>query len=155
MMGEENIMGVGGEEQAELLLQKLMHLKRYEVAEAHRMIRNKQNIMRQVRESARTQRRSLVDLLEVNIPWFFAEPKYGLAVLFVAFVGLQYLGINARNAAQSQTGIYTAPRSMAVLEQSSILSTNSISYPKLPSNMSLFPEERGAADVQFVGFLEK
>ena len=154
-MAEENVMSMTGDEQADLLLRKLMHLKRYEVAEDHRMIRNKQNIMRQVRESTRTKRKSLVDRLEIKIPWFFAEPKYGLAFLFVAFVGLQYLGINTRNATLSQTGIYTDSYSIAALEQSSMLSTNQISYPKLPSNMSLFPEERTAADVKFVGFVEK
>lgn len=152
MMAEKKNMGI--EDQADVLLRQLMSLKRYETPEVSRMTRNKQNIMRHVRESAHTQRKSLVDRIEINIPWFFAEPKYGIAAVFMAFVGLQYVAINGQNASQSRTGIYTASQSMAALEQSTALSTNSISYPKLPDNMQLFPSERATDHVKFVGFIE-
>ena len=51
MMNDENYVDAVEIDQEELLRQ-LFHLKRYETPETARMTRNKQNIMRQVRESA-------------------------------------------------------------------------------------------------------
>ncbi|MCK5675691.1 MAG: hypothetical protein KAH99_01595, partial [Verrucomicrobia bacterium] len=107
MMDRNNNPETVSEDPADALLRQLFHLKVYENPDAARMIRNKQNIMRRVREASSRKHWSLADLLEVNIPWFFTEPKYGIAALFVVFAGLQYLGINSRNASQSHTGIYT------------------------------------------------
>lgn len=154
MMGRNNNLEAVSEDPADVLLRQLFHLKDYEVPDAARMIRNKQNIMRQVREASSGQRWSLADLLEVNIPWFFAEPKYGIAALFVVFAGLQYLGINPRNASQSHTGIYTASDGMAAFEQHTAISTNTVSYPKLPDNLNLFPDRQGDTGVKFVGRVE-
>lgn len=133
------------------LLQKLFHLKSYEVPDPDRMTRNKQNIMRQVREVNSRARWDLFDLLEVNIPWFFAEPKYGIAALFVAFAGLQYLGASSRNMPDSRTGIYTASDQMASLERRATISTNTVSYPMLPDNLNLFPAQQGDDGIKFVG----
>ncbi|MEN8255942.1 MAG: hypothetical protein ABFR33_10800 [Verrucomicrobiota bacterium] len=154
MMGRDNNLETVSVDPADALLQQLFHLKDYETPDTARMIRNKQNIMRQVREANSRRRWSLTDLLEVNIPWFFAEPKYGIAALFIAFAGLQYLGINPRNASQSHTGIYTAADGMAAFEQHTAISTNAVSYPKLPDNLDLFPDQQGDAGVKFVGRIE-
>ncbi len=139
---------------ADIRLQQLLHLKRYETPDATRMVRSKQNIMRQVRESSSRKRWTLGDLLEVNIPWFFAEPRYGVAALFIVFAGLQFLG---RPQKQVRTGIYTAPTAkMAAYEQAAPANyTNQFSYPKLPSNVALFPDQRGDANVKFVGRIEE
>jgi hypothetical protein len=154
MKNEMNSIEMTAEGQAEVLLKQLMHLKQYEKPETARMTRNKQNIMRQVREANANKRKSIGDLLELNIPWFFAEPKYGIAALFMAFVGLQYVGINAQNSSRS-TGIYTSHSSIAALEQSTTISTtNSISYPTLPNNYPLFDTQPKSSDVMFVGRLE-
>ena len=145
------------EEQAEVLLQQLLHLKKYEMPEASRMVRNKQNIMRQVREASSRKRWSLGDLLEINIPWFFAEPRYGVALLFIVFAGLQFWGASSREQSQNKTGIYTTSNNMAAYEQASAISTNSISYPKLPrDNFQMFPENPQIdRSVKFVGRLEE
>jgi hypothetical protein len=119
------------------------------------MTRNKQNIMREVRKAGQNKRKSLEDLLEINFPWFFAEPKYGVAMLFVAFAGLQYLGTNARNAAQSRTGIYTTSDQFAAYEQPATVVTNVIVYPKIPDNFRLFDDARNQSDVMFVERLEE
>ena len=141
---------VMGETETDALLKQLMHLKQYERPDAARMMRNKQNIMRQVREANANKRKSFGDLLELNIPWFFAEPKYGIAVVFVAFVALQYAGITTQNSSQS-TGIYTSNNTIAALEQSSIGTvTNSISYPSLPNNYQLFDTNQKSSDIMFV-----
>jgi hypothetical protein len=155
MTGEQNGGGLSAEEQAEVLLKKLFHLKGYEVPEPSRMVRNKQNIMRRVREVSRTKSRRLGDLLEINIPWFFAEPKYGIALLFVVFASLQYLSMNARNSTRSQSGIYTHSDSLASFEQNAGAATNNISYPRLPAGMRLFDSNRGESDIKFVGRLQR
>lgn len=140
------------EDQADLMLKQLLQLKAYEKPDSSRMTRNKQNIMRQVRQSQSEQRKPLLDRLELNIPWFFAEPKYGIAALFVAFVGLQYAGISAKNSSAS-TGIYTTTSSVANYEAQDISSAVvSNRYPSLPSNYPLFSNPQGNQSVVPAGF---
>ncbi len=148
---------VAPEDPADVLLQQLLHLKKYERPETARMTRSKQNIMRQVREASSQKRWSFGDLLEVNIPWFFAEPRYGVALLFVVFAGLQFWGASSQENPQDQAGIYTSVGSnIAVLDQDSMVSTNHVSYPKLPSDYQLFPSaQQGDGSVKFVGHLEE
>jgi hypothetical protein len=121
------------------------------------MTRNKQNIMRQVREANSRKRWSLGDLLEINIPWFFAEPRYGIALLFIAFAGLQFWGESSRKQMQNRTGIYMPGSTVAVYGQTSAIATNRISYPKLPTkNFQLFPDTpRSDSSIKFVGRLEE
>jgi hypothetical protein len=138
----------------DVLLQQLLHLKSYETPDAIRMAKNKQNIMRQVREANSRTHWSLSDLLEVNIPWFFAEPRYGIAALFVVFATLQFLGANMQKEVRGKTGVYTRNSGMAVAGQGSDIFTNSVSYPKLPSNLDLFPDQQGDSGVMFVGRIE-
>ncbi|VGO22738.1 hypothetical protein [Pontiella sulfatireligans] len=154
MMGSKDNLDTTVEQQTELLLKQLMHLKQYEKPETARMTRNKQNIMRMVRQANGSKRKSLGDLLEINMPWLFAEPKYGVALLFVAFVGLQYAGINARHESSTGTGIY-APSTSLVAVNSISTATNSISYPKFPDNVALFPQGNRSSDIKFVGRIEK
>lgn len=143
MMDEKAIQ----EEQADAMLQQLLHLKSYEKPEASRMTRNKQNIMRQVRQSQSEKRKPLLDILELNIPWFFAEPKYGIAALFVAFVGLQYAGITAKHSS-TDTGIYTSTDHMAAYElDANTSAVQSNRYPNLPSNYKLFGNPEGDSTV--------
>jgi len=141
---------------ADLMLQQLMHLKRYETPDPSRMVRNKQNIMRQIRQESQNKSKSIGDLIEFNFPWLFAEPKYGVALLFVAFAGLQYLSINARQAANSQTGIYTMPAGQfAGYEQPAAAVSNSIPYPEVPSNLRLFSEVPQNQDSAMVEYLQR
>lgn len=138
---------------ADVRLQQLLHLKRYETPAPSRMVRNKQNIMRQVRETASQKRWNLGDLLEMNIPWFFAEPRYGIAALFIVFAGLQFLGSSQK---QTRTGIYTAPAGgMAIYKSNATTYTNQISYPQLPSNSVLFPDQQVDSNIKFVGRIEE
>jgi hypothetical protein len=138
------------------MLKQLFYLKSYEKPETARMTRNKQNIMREVRTASQQRRMSLFDMLEVNFPWFFAEPKYGVALIFVAFAGLQYLGINGRHAAQSDTGIYTAAADQfATYQQPVDIATNSVAYPEVPSGMRLFQDRTGNGDVTWAARWEK
>ncbi|MEE9369458.1 MAG: hypothetical protein V3V05_11450 [Pontiella sp.] len=150
MKNENNNLEVMVENQAEILLKQLLHLKQYEKPETARMTRNKQNIMRQVREANANKRKSIGDLIELNIPWFFSEPKYGIAACFIAFVALQYVGISSQNSSQS-TGIYMPNNNIAALQQrTTIAATNSITYPSLPNNYQLFDSKQGSSDVMLV-----
>lgn len=144
-----------GMEPADLMLQNLFHLKGFETPDASRMVRNKQNIMRQIRQESH-KKTSIGDLIELNFPWLFAEPKYGVAILFVAFAGLQYLGVNARQAANSQTGIYTTPAGQFVgFEQPAATVSNSIPYPEVPGNLRLFGDVPKNQDSGLVEYLER
>ncbi|MEI6891930.1 MAG: hypothetical protein V5783_07140 [Pontiella sp.] len=144
-MNNKTNLEMSSEDHAEVLLQQLLHLKQYERPDAARMTRNKQNIMRSVRQSQSEKRKPLLDRLEINIPWFFSEPKFGIAALFVAFVGLQYVGVNARNSATS-TGIYTSTASLSY-EQDAVVSVVTNRYPTLPNNYKLFAQPAGNQSV--------
>ena len=152
MMDGKTTEELPAEEQADVMLQHLLHLKTFEMPDSSRMTRNKQNIMRQVRQAQSEKRKPLLDRLELNIPWFFAEPKYGIAALFVAFIGLQYAGMSARNSTTS-TGIYTTTGSVANYQQQEAAS-NVVSnrYPSLPSNYQLFDNPQGNQTVVPAGF---
>ena len=130
------------EDPADVLLQQLLHLKQYEIPDPVRMTRNKQNIMRRVREQAGSRSSwSLADLLEVNIPWFFAEPRYGIAALFIVFAGLQFLGVSSKQQAHNKTGIYTSGGSVAAFDPGTAISSTN-TYPRLPDNLQLFASPR-------------
>ncbi len=117
MMDKNDNMEATSGDPSDVLLQQLFHLKGYEIPETARMTRNKQNIMRQVREVSGRKRWSLSDLLEVNIPWFFAEPRYGIAALFVVFATLQFWGISTNKQAGGKTGIYSQDGGIAMAGQ--------------------------------------
>jgi len=150
MKNEKNNPGMTGEH-TERFLQHLMHLKRYERPETARETKNKHNIMRRVREAQHNKRRSLTELIEVSIPWFFAEPRYGMALLFIVFAGLQYWGVSSQRQASGRMGFYTSDADIAAYEQTSSIATNRIVYPKVPEGFQLLPDPIGDGDVKFVG----
>jgi len=154
MTGENDSLGMTAES-AHPVLHKLFHIKRYEKPDEARMVRSKQNIMRRIRHESQSKRKSISDLIEINYPWLFAEPKYGVALLFVAFAGLQYLGVNARQAANSQTGIYMPDGQFAAYEQPAASVSNSISYPELPENIRLFGDVPQNQKTEMVEYLQR
>jgi hypothetical protein len=146
----DNIFSTSGDP-AEVLLQQLFHLKKYETPDAVRLIRNRHNIMRQVREINSRKHRSLSDLLAVNLPWFFAEPRYGIAALFIVFASLQFWGANTQKQIRDNSDFYTRNNTMAVAAPASTLYTNSIVYPELPDDINFFPEQQTDSGIMFVG----
>jgi len=129
-------------------LQQLLHLKGFETPTSARMSRSRQNIMREVRSIGSKKERTFGELLEMNIPWFFAEPRYGIAALFVLFAGLHFLGLSTQNT-DRKTGLYSAPSSEWASASAS--SSNQVVYPKLPTNFALFPDPQRKSDISFVG----
>ena len=156
MTDDKNHLKESRTDSADLMLRQLIHLKQFEKPDPSRMVRNRQNIMRQIRQESQSKRKSIGDLIEFNFPWLFAEPKYGVALLFVAFAGLQYLGVNARQAANSQTGIYTTPTDQfAAYEQPAATVSNSIPYPEVPGNLRLFDDVPKNQESALVEYLQK
>ena len=145
------------EDSDDILLKQLLHLKTYERPETARMTRNKQNIMRQVREVKSRKHWNLSDLLEMNIPWLFAEPRYGVALLFVAFAMLQFWGVSTQKAQQKEAAIYASGNSMTALNASADnTATNALNYPELPKHgLQLFPNTQGDRSIKFAGFMEE
>lgn len=67
----------------------LLALKRYERPSANRVEKNIQNTMRTVRSTSNVP--SLLIFPDKSFAWMFAQPRYGVAALFVLFLGLHLL----------------------------------------------------------------
>ncbi|MFA7256777.1 MAG: hypothetical protein WC047_04315 [Kiritimatiellales bacterium] len=76
-------------EASELDVAGLLALKTYERPDAHRAEKNIQNIMRTVRTTSNMP--SLLLFPDKSSAWMFAQPRYGVAALFVLFLGLHLL----------------------------------------------------------------
>ncbi len=76
-------------ESPELDIAGLLALKRYERPAGEHSERNIQNIMRQVRSSSNVP--SLLLFPDKSFGWMFAQPRYGVAALFIIFLGLHLI----------------------------------------------------------------
>lgn len=76
-------------EEPELDIAGLLALKKFERPAAGRNEKNIQNIMRVVRTTNNLP--SLLLFPDKSFAWMFAQPRYGIAVLFVLFLGLHLL----------------------------------------------------------------
>jgi hypothetical protein len=151
MMEKNDYSGMDEGGADDVLLGKLLHLKGYEVPDASRQIRSKQNIMRRVRQTERKDW-SLEHLLELHIPWFFAEPRYGIALLLVVFAGLQFLGSGKVKSGGQGEAYATYPTQVnPSVSLYATASTNQVSYPELPEELKFFPSPAGSGQAIFVG----
>ncbi len=73
----------------ELNITGLLALKTYERPDGIRVEKNIQNIMREVRTT--NQMPSLLFFPDKSLGWMFAQPRYGVAALFILFLGLHLL----------------------------------------------------------------
>jgi hypothetical protein len=76
-------------ETADLDVVRLLSLKTYERPDPGRSEKNIQNIMRTVRSTSN--RPTLLLFPDKGMAWAFAQPRYGIAALFVLFLGLHLL----------------------------------------------------------------
>jgi hypothetical protein len=76
-------------EASELDIIGLLALKKFEHPDAGRSEKNIQNIMRVVRSTNNVP--SLLLFPDKSAAWMFAQPRYGIAALFVIFLGLHLL----------------------------------------------------------------
>jgi len=76
-------------EAPELDIAGLLALKKYERPDETRIEKNIQNVMREVRATSNMP--SLLLFPDKNFTWMFAQPRYGVAALFLLFLGLHLL----------------------------------------------------------------
>jgi len=82
-------MKKGKPEAPEMDISGLLELKKYERPDASRVEKNIQNTMRAVRSTSNIP--SLLIFPDKSFAWMFAQPRYGIAALFVLFLGLHLL----------------------------------------------------------------
>jgi hypothetical protein len=70
---------------------RLLALKAYERPDSARMEKNVQNTMQAVRVAS--SRPSLLLFPDKSFGWMFAQPRYGIAALFLMFLGLHLLRV--------------------------------------------------------------
>jgi len=82
-------MKKGKTEQPEMDVSGLLALKKYERPDERRSEKNIQNIMRTVRTTNNIP--SLLFFPDKSFAWMFTQPRYGIAALFVLFLGMNLL----------------------------------------------------------------
>lgn len=97
----------GTTEAADLDIERLLVLKRFERPNKERTEKNIQNIMRAVRTTSNVP--SLLIFPDKSFTWMFAQPRYGVAALFVLFLGLHLLDRPMPVAAGSPVAVIKAP----------------------------------------------
>ena len=68
---------------------RLLALKAYERPDGERVEKSVQDVMRAVREA--NSRPSLHFFPDKSLGWMFAQPRYGIAAMFILFLGLHLL----------------------------------------------------------------
>lgn len=114
----------------ELNVKELLELKVYERPDGKRGEKNIENIMHAVRTAHK--RPSLHHFPHKNVAWMFAQPRYGVAALFIIFLGLHLL---ERPVPETTVGpgVIEEPG----IELSSGIGTNSV--PEIPAVEPVHP----------------
>ena len=94
-------------EATELDIAGLLALKDYERPDALRVEKNIQNTMRAVRTTSNAP--SLLIFPDKSFAWMFAQPRYGVAALFVLFLGLHLLERPLPSASIGSLAVVKAP----------------------------------------------
>jgi hypothetical protein len=122
-------------ETSELDVAGLLALKAYERPDAVRGEKNIQNIMRTVRATSNVP--SLFP--DKSFAWMFAQPRYGVAALFILFLGLHLLERPLPLAPVGSMAVVKAPD----VEMMASMDTNQLkaaSIPGISSPLSLAGE---------------
>jgi predicted anti-sigma-YlaC factor YlaD len=145
----------------QLQIKQLISLKKFEEPRSVVEARGVSNIMREVRLSEEK-----VSENEARWLWLFSEPRYGLAMLLVIFLGLNILKSEDPSHGSTVTlfshpANEQLPASMTLLSKNAAVETNHYPYPDLPEDPTapwLQPEEdflNKEGPVQFVSFEKK
>lgn len=122
----------------ELDIAGLLALKTYERPDKVRAEKNMQNIMRAVRSTDRTP--SLLIFPDKSAAWMFAQPRYGVAALFVIFLGLHMLSRPMPKASIGTTSL-EKPELASAVAAAGTNQPNSVAVPGLtPTYSSLAGE---------------
>lgn len=109
----------------------LLALKKFERPDAGRTEKNIQNIMRSVRTTNNVP--SLLFFPDKSFAWMFAQPRYGIAALFVIFLGMNLLN---RPVPISTAG--TVPALQEPSPEMVLPGTNHLNAAPLPGISSAF-----------------
>lgn len=109
----------------EIDIERLLALKAFEKPSDERIEKNIQNTMRAVREA--NAKPSLLHFPDKSYTWMFAQPRYGIAALFILFLGLHLLERPMPTQSPASSGVVSAdPSGDAELAVRMVLeSTNS------------------------------
>ncbi|MEI7850506.1 MAG: hypothetical protein WCH86_01590 [Kiritimatiellales bacterium] len=102
----------------------LLALKAYEHPDAGRAEKNIQNTMRAVRSTSNIQ----TLFPDKSFGWMFAQPRYGVAALFVLFLGLHLLERPLPDASVGSMAVVKAPD----VEMLASIDTNQIKASAIP-----------------------
>ena len=131
-------------EDAELDLAGLLALKQYERPDQARAEKNMTNTMRAVRTAHK--RPSLHHFPDKSTGWMFAQPRYGVAALFIIFLGLHLID---RPLPDAPVGSSTVEEALAGIDPLTGVDTNAVPEVELPGIDPVYP-----ARVQPVPFVE-
>ena len=120
---------------SELDIAGLLALKAYERPDAVRVEKNIQNTMRTVRATSNVQ----TLFPDKSFAWMFAQPRYGVAALFVLFLGLHLLERPLPVASVGTMAVVKAPdvESMASMDTNQL---KAATIPGIASPLSLAGE---------------
>jgi len=116
----------------------LLTLKTFERPDGARAERNIQNIMREVRAADR--RPSLLLFPDKSFAWMFTQPRYGVAALFILFLGLHLLE-RPLPATSAGTSMLKAPGMAEAVAAAGTNQIKAVAVPGLvPKTYSSFAE---------------
>jgi hypothetical protein len=114
------------EKNKDLDIAGLLALKAFERPTDERIEKGVQNTMRAVREEHA--KPSLLHFPDKSSAWMFAQPRYGIAALFILFLGLHLLERPMPSALPASAGFVPDDTSYAqIAAQKALESTNSTS----------------------------
>ena len=118
----------------ELDVTGLLALKNYERPQAARVERNIEHIMHAVR--AAHKRPSLHHFPDKSMGWMFAQPRYGVAALFLLFLGLHLLN---RPVPEASVGSSIIEEPSVGMEMPTGIETNAIPVSGIPAVDPVYP----------------
>jgi hypothetical protein len=122
----------------ELDISRLLALKTYERPDPARVEKNIQNVMRAVRNT--DQLPTLLHFPDKSLAWMVAQPRYGIAALFIIFLGLHLLERPLPVATSAGTAMLKAPGTAEAVAAAGTNQVQSVAVPGLAPYVSLTGE---------------
>ena len=126
---DETLVGVSEQDVPELL-----SLKRFELPSPAQVEKNIENVMRAVREAQK--RPSLHHFPDKSMGWMFAQPRYGVAALFILFLALHILD---RPLPDAPVGVGTLEEPTPGMEVMDGTETNFVPTVGSPIGIPVYP----------------
>lgn len=125
-------------EAPELDIARLLALKAYEHPDPERLEKDVQKTMNAVR--AAHKRPSLHFFPDKSTTWMFAQPRYGIAALFIIFLGLHVL-----NTPMPTEVVGSATVEEPGIDMADMIETNSVQGVDVPGMVPVYPSLKPVA----------